>query len=169
MNTPLNNARHLHMVIKDRLLVAHPELADDQRALMDTLEGESPLPDALAAIIRSAFEDEMMETGVSVMIKDMQERKARFQARIATKRRLVCEAMQGVGLTSLVMPDFTASVRNSQPSVTGEADPALLPDHLVRIKREPNRTAIKDALKAGAVIEGYALSNGAPTLTVRTK
>ncbi len=169
MDAPLHNARHLHAIIKERLLAAHPELADDQRTLMDTLEGESPLPDALAAVIRSAVEDEGMETALAGMIKDMQERRARFQARIATKRCLVCEAMQEAGLTSLVMPDFTASIRNGQQSVTGEADPASLPNHLVRIKREPNRTAIKEALKTGEIIEGYALSNGAPTLNVRTK
>ena len=62
---------------------------------------------------------------------------------------------------------MTVSFRIGPPSLVGSADPAGLPDSLVRIKREANKTAIRQAIEAGDDVPGFSMSNGRPVLTVR--
>jgi hypothetical protein len=63
---------------------------------------------------------------------------------------------------------MTVSFGLSKPALVGEADPETLPDDLVRVKREPNRTAIKAALEDGRDVPGFVMSNGRPTCTIRS-
>jgi hypothetical protein len=44
-----------------------------------------------------------------------------------------------------------------------------LPEQFIRIKREEDKVAIKDALKRGEIVPGAELSNGGETLTIRRK
>jgi phage host-nuclease inhibitor protein Gam len=48
-------------------------------------------------------------------------------------------------------------------------DPQAVPDQFVRIKREPDKTAIGAALASGNAVPGADMRNGAPSLTIRTK
>jgi len=64
--------------------------------------------------------------------------------------------------------DYTASIRPGQPHVL-VTDGTALPDTMVRVKREPDKTLIGAALKAGDTVPGAELSNSAPNLTIRTR
>ena len=66
------------------------------------------------------------------------------------------------------LPEATLSIRVGMPKVV-VTDEAVLPDTLCRIKREPDKTKIKESLLAGNAVEGAVLSNAEHTLTIRTK
>jgi hypothetical protein len=154
--------------VREMLLASFPELADDEQALADTLEGETGLTDAVAALIRAAREDEAYEEAGAKIAAEQRERAARFGHRAMKRREAALSLMQAAGLSKLERPDFTASVGHSRGKVV-ITDEAALPDAFFRISRSPNKTAVGDALKAGQEVPGALLSNAEPTLTVRTR
>ncbi len=152
--------------LRDRIAAEFQIEAHDE-AMPDTLDGMTDLGDRCHALMRQAAQDEAFADALSGLILNMEIRRNRYLKRAKAVREAVAEAAHEAGLSTLRRPDMTISFGMSKPSLTGSADPASLPDHLVRIKREPNRTAIKAEIDAGRHVEGYALSNGKPSLTVR--
>jgi Siphovirus Gp157 len=174
MNAPvqvsLATAAHVWNNLKRELIEVH-QIGDDDPALFDTLDGIADLPDRLRDLLRYRRQKLADAEALKSIIKDMQDRHARLQSSAEGIGRAVAHCMLLAGVKSLPAPDFTASVRYGQPPLSGAEtlDPTKLPDRFVRIKREVNRTALRDALEAGENIEGVYLGNPQPTLTVRTK
>lgn len=142
---------------------------DDEQAFVDTLDGETEVIEAARRVVRWLLEQEAHAESVKGLASTYQARSKVFEDRVSGARNALFHFLQQLGLPSMPLPEATLSVRAGTVSLTGEADPADLPDDLVRIKREPNRTAIKAALEAGRDVPGYALSNAAPSLSVRVR
>ncbi len=168
--TPIQTAAFIaeHKRQRALLIEAFPELLEDQQALDDTLEGISYAPDMIANIIRDAREDEANATALSIMIREMSDRKARFSARAERRYTMAEHLMDAIGLRKLAMPDFLASIRPVRPKVQ-ITDEAALPDRFVRHKTEPDKIAIREALEAGSEVPGAVLSNGGVTLAILVK
>jgi hypothetical protein len=154
--------------VRESLLASFPELAEDEQALADTLEGETSLIDAAASLIRSAIDDEAFEEACTNLAAEKEERAARFGRRAAKLREAALALLQAADLPKLEQPDFTASVGKSRGRVV-ISDETALPDAMFRTTRAPDKTAIGDALKDGQTVPGALLSNPEPTLTVRTR
>ena len=165
--TPASHIAEYHRV-REMLLASFPELAEDEQALADTLEGETGLADAAAALIRSAIDDEAYEEACAKLAADKRERAVRFGQRALKRREAALVLLQAAGLKKLEQPDFTASVAQGRGKVV-ITDEAALPDQFFRVSRAPNKTAVSDALKDGQTVPGALMSNGEPTLTVRTR
>lgn len=153
---------------REGLLAEFPELADDPRALADTLEGVTSATDAVSKCVRSAMDTDALAEALAARIRDMGERRTRLQARADRLRAVALAVMNAVEMPRLETAEFTASVGHSQPAVQ-ILDEALLPDGFIRLKREPDKKAIRQAIAGGADVPGAALGNGHPTLTVRTR
>lgn len=167
---PMNSASLVaeYQRVRGMLLTSFPELAEDETALADTLDGETGLLDAVSSLIRSAREDEAMEAGLDSMINEMRERKTRFGSRSEKRREAALALMQSADLRKIERPDFTATIGNGRAKVI-ISDQAAIPISLCRITTSPDKTAIKAALDAGEVVPGAALGNAEPILTVRTR
>jgi hypothetical protein len=111
----------------------------DEQTLADTVEGLTDVHEIIAAIVRAAMADEALATGLKGRIAEMQDRLERLQDRPGTPALLVL-------------------------------DEAAVP-RIYWEPREPrlNRQELLNGLKDGAEIEGVALSNPEPVLSVRTK
>jgi hypothetical protein len=92
-----------------------------------------------------------------------------FDGRVESARTALLQFMQETGAKTLPLPEATLTLAAGSRKVVGDLDPAALPDTLVRIKREPDRTAIKQALEKGEFVPGASLSNATPTLQIRVK
>lgn len=154
--------------LREELLLAYPELIEDGETLADTLEGINDLPDFLAGMLRNARRDEAMADGLADLIKGEQERKARLAGRAEKRRAIVLHIMQAVEMGRVEAPDFTASVRRVPPGVV-VTDEAALPDQYVKTIRQPDKTALRQALGRGEPIPGACLGNGSDTLTIRSR
>ncbi len=167
--TPIQRAAFVavHKQKRELLLQEFPELLEDQQALDDTLEGISYLPDIIANIVRDAREDEAYVTALSLMIREMSDRKARFERRALRRRDMAQHLMDSVGIRKVEQPDFTASIRATPPHVVID-DETLLPADLRKTIRQPVKAAIKEALAKGP-IAGAHMSNGGASLTITTK
>ncbi|WP_336800344.1 siphovirus Gp157 family protein [Kaistia sp. MMO-174] len=154
--------------VREMLLASFPELADDEQALADTLEGETSLIDAAASLIRSALDDEAFEEACAKLAAEKRDRATRFGQRAMKQREAALALLQAADIPKLEQADFTASVGKSRSKVI-IADEGALPEDFIRVARSPDKTAIGDALKDGKTVPGALLSNPEPTLTVRTR
>lgn len=142
---------------------------DDDQAFTDTLDGCTDAVEAARAAVRFIGECEAYEAACKALAQRYSERAKVFSDREARTRDAIAHFMQEIGEKKLALPEATVSLSAGSPSVVGEPDVAALPDHLVRTKREPDRTAIKQALVDGHVVPGCSLSNARPRLTIRVR
>src|SRR5262245_15753034 len=163
----LEFAAATYRLIRDRIRAEAPTL--DEQTLADTVEGLTDLHEIIAAIVRAALSDEALATGLKGRIAEMQDRLTRLQDRAAKRRQIAKEVMVELDLKKITAADFTVSIRPGMPALL-VLDEAAVPS----IYWEPrelrlNRQGLLNELKDGAEIEGVALSNPEPVLSVRTK
>jgi hypothetical protein len=151
---------------RETLLEQYPDLAADEEALLDTLEGLTDVHEQLAALLRSAVEDEALADGLHEYQAKLADRKSIMQARAIRKRRIALRYMSDLDIKKIVSPDMTITRKPVPPSVL-IIDITLIPEAFTRVRREPDKVALKAALAEGEVIPGAALSNGGETLAVR--
>jgi hypothetical protein len=99
----------------------------------------------------------------------MEERLDRLQDRAWKRREIAKEVMVELDLKKITAPDFSVSIRPGMPSLV-----VLNEDVVPSIFWEPSEPRLKrqellSELKGGSVIEGVALSNPGPVLTVRVR
>jgi hypothetical protein len=99
----------------------------------------------------------------------MEGRLGRLQDRAAKRRRLAKDVMVELELKKITAPDFSVSIRPGLPSLM-VIDETAVPSiywqpSAPRLKRQELLSELKD----GAQVEGVALSNPEPVLSVRTK
>lgn len=152
---------------KERLLEIHPWLANDEEALLDTLEGITDLREAISAIIRSAKIDEALSIGICEHITALETRKFNHDQRAKAKRAIALRFMTENDIRSIRGPDHTVSIRPVPPSViiTNEH---IIPERFQKVTKTPNKTAIKQALLKDEEVPGAEMSNGSETITITT-
>lgn len=153
---------------REALLAFDPDLLNDALALTDTIDGLADAGDFIAFWCRRAREDEAMAKALRSMQADMTERYNRLESRAEKQRSIAMVLMDAIGETKIVRPDITISVNAGRQKVI-VSDETQLPDHLVRIKREPNKAAILEELEQGKPVAGATLSNRQNQLTIRSK
>src|SRR5262245_8583755 len=153
--------------IRDRIRAEDPAI--DERALADTVEGLTDLHEIVAAIVRAALADEALATGLKARIAEMQDRLERLRDCAGKRRQIAKDVMVELDLKKITAPDFTVSIRPGMPALLVLNEAAV--PNLYWEPREPrlNRQELLNELKGGADIEGVALSNPEPVLSVRTK
>lgn len=147
-----------------RLRALYPDASDAD--LMDTIEGESTLEEAIIATLRAANENDATIAGLTEYMEKLKERAEILKLRTERLKAAALQAAQEAGIRSVGAPDFTALVAIGKPKVqiTGE-----VPETFCRVKTEPNKTAIADALSAGVKLPFAELSNATPHWTIRTR
>ena len=156
-----------YRTIRDRIRAQDPQI--DEQTLADTVEGLTDVHEILAAVVRAALADEALATGLKCRISDMQGRLDRLQDRAAKRRQIAKDVMVELDLKKLNAPDFSASIREGMPSLI-----VLNEDAVPSIYWQPSEPRLKRQelayeLKQGAEIEGVALSDPEPILSVRTR
>jgi hypothetical protein len=151
------------------LKLIHPELQEDDEAWVTSLESETDLNEMLTRVVRRIEDTKALIVGTKDRADELKGRRDRFERRIEGLRGLLLKMMDAADLPNIELPEATISVRKGQPKLVGDGDPATLSDALCKISREPDRTKIKDALKAGETVPGFALSNAEPSISIRIK
>lgn len=153
----------------ENLKVAFPALLDDGDSWISSLESETDLHDLLTRIVRQIDDTKALVVGTRDRFDELNARKDRFEHRIEALRELAFKLMQAAEIAKVELPEATLSLRAGTQQLIGEVDANSLPDNLCKISRSPDRTAIKDALKAGQTVPGFTLSNSTPSLSIRIK
>ena len=158
---------HNYRTLRERLLVNWPEIDDE--TLTDTLEGITSLREMIAEVTRSALEDQALASGLKMRIGDMKARLDRLHLRASKKRQLALDSMIEADIKTLTQPDFTASARSGTPSIIITSDDHIPEAFWVPQPAKLDRQALLAAMKGGQTIDGAALSNPKPTISIRTK
>jgi hypothetical protein len=150
------------------LLLANPELVDDEVLRTDMVEGSTEAFELLRELEAKRREACTLAGGIAGTIAELQARLGRFERREQALRSLAFRIMTAADLRKVELPEATLSIVNGQPRVL-ITDETIIPDVLCRIKREPDKTRIKEMLKDGKEVRGAVLSNSEPHISIRTK
>jgi hypothetical protein len=165
--TNLHHAAHNDRALRDELLRRFPALAEDEQALLDTLDGESDFDRQVLAVLRSADHDDMLAAGIESRLDELQARKSRLAERVTQKRAAILHAMELAGRRRIELPDATVSVR-ATPAKVVITDEAKVPAQFFEPQPPKlSKAAVKAALEAGTEVPGAMLSNGGSTISIR--
>lgn len=153
--------------LRRRLLEAEPDI--DETTLLDTLEGITDLNEAIAEIVRSALVDAAFVSGLKERMADLNARLERLQGRCERKRELALEAMEAAGLSRIIQPDFTLTLKTNPPAVRVTDEQAIPEWFWIPQPARLDKRAILETLKAGTGVSGAELSNPKNALAVRTR
>lgn len=151
------------------LLLAYPELAEDDQLRSDMIEGETDLHEFLRMVERQRQDATHLAGAIAGNIAELELRQERFTRRERGLRELMRKLMELADQRKIELPEATISLAKGQPKLMGDCDPAGLADNFCRIKRELDRAAIKTELATGGTVPGFYLSNAEPHLIIRTK
>jgi hypothetical protein len=106
-----------------------------------------------------------VRAAIGERIETLRSRQTRFEQREEFQRKLAQRVMEAAGLRKAEMAEATLSIRPASQAVR-IIHPDFIPEQFWRVKREPNVSQIKTALKAGQHVPGASLSNAADTLAI---
>lgn len=169
MNAPARISLHQEMATASRVAAQLIAVGIDESDpdFVELLASETDVLERLRRILRAARHTEAQSKALGEIQAEMRERKTRLDKKAESLRGVVLQALGELGLTKLDAPDFSASVGASRPSVV-ITDETALPDDVCALKRVPSKTAIAAALAEGPV-PGASMSNGTPSITIRTR
>lgn len=169
-NTKAQNYLAYDVTVLERefadLVAVYPELAEDEELRADTIEGETDAYRVLGKIVAIERDANSMVLAIGERAKELAARKDRYTRRKDAMRALLLRLLKAANLNKVSLPEATVSIGKGRAGVE-IVDEALLPDNVVKLKREPDKTAIKAALDAGEDVPGAVLREGQPSVTVR--
>jgi hypothetical protein len=147
------------------LLQTYPELNDDEDLKADMLEGTTDFKETMERLLRKTQDSIYLSKACQMAERDIADRRKRFDKRIEFGRELMRRLMETANVRKLEFPTATLSLMNLpiQVMIVNEDE---IPDEFMRIKKEPNKTLLKQALEKTDV-RGAALSNGGTTIVIR--
>ena len=152
----------------DAMLVAHPELVEDDELRADMFEGETDLAPLMSRLVRIRQERLARAEGLNTYIGDLTSRRDREARGADGIKKLMVQLMTASQLPKLILAEATISLLNGRETVS-ITDIDALPQGTFTIERKPDKAAIKAMLEAGEDIPGAALVSGENVLTVRCK
>lgn len=162
----------IYNAIRERLTAFLGEGAADSD-IMRSLETQSDLHMRLLVMAREAQRCEAFAEAMQSIIKDNQERKARFERKKEKLRELIAWAMQETDLPKIPAPDLTISQRMGKAPLVIDGEAGTV-DHsakyvLTKEVHSWNKERIRADLEAGDELSFARLGNPQPVLTIRTK
>lgn len=152
------------------LLLAHPELFDDEEARALSIESETPAVDYLRVVEHRRREAETMAGALASQIAQLELRQGRFVEQEKACRRIAHQIMDEAKLPKLVMPEATYSIGKPRERTVINGPIENIPaDYCHPPVPKPDMKRIAEALKAGERFNWASLVTGEPSLSIRTK
>lgn len=148
------------------LLLEYPQLADDEELFRDMLEGNTRFNEIMDRLLIEMRDNETLSDAAAARIAKLRERQTRLTHRAQFYRSLMHRLLTVTGIQSVALAEAKVSIMKSPDKVI-ITDESAVPDAFMKITKEPNKTAIKNAIKSGTYVPGAALSNGGTTISVR--
>ena len=167
MNSRLNHELANHEYLRQLLEEKFPDI--DEETILDTLEGITDLHEMIAEVVRSRQDDLAFIAAVKARISDMQERLARLDQRVTTKKEILASVLERAGIKKITEADFTLSLRSTNPPLVVIEEKRIPEAFWKPQPAKLDRQGLLVALKDGRDVPGVALGNGGVTISVRTK
>ncbi len=163
-------AAALIVTLKQRLLAECPDIEDDPKLWLDTLDGQTDAVDTIRNLIRASIDADVLAEATRQRQAEIAARAERAERRKLALRTAAVTFMDLAGIAKLPEPDFTARVQAGQQSL-GQIDLDAIPQEFVDtevvVTRRPLKDRITAALKAGQTVTGAQLRQGSPFLVIK--
>lgn len=150
------------------LLDQNPDLTDDEDIGLALASEEPRALDFIHAFVAAMLAAEDTAEAARQRAKLLRERAAVMDARAERLRDKLVEMVQRLGVARIETPSGTISLRET-PLKVSLAVLDELPPEFIRVSREPDKTAILAAWRAGRTVPGAVPSNARQTLALRVK
>lgn len=140
------------------------ELDLDAQTIADTLEGLSGDLETKAQNVAFFVRNlEATAAAIKQAEADMAARRKAMENRADSLKRYIFESMTVAGIEKIECPHFRLAIKNN-PAAVDVFEPGLVPASFMRTPEPPppapDKTAIKEALKAGQDVPGARLTSG---------
>lgn len=140
------------------------ELDLDAQTVADTLEGLSGDLETKAQNVAFFVRNlEATAAAIKQAEADMAARRKAMENRADGLKRYIFESMTVAGIEKIECPHFRLAIKNN-PAAVDVFEPGLVPASFMRTPEPPppalDKTAIKEALKAGQDVPGARLTSG---------
>ena len=140
------------------------ELDLDAQTIADTLEGLSGDLETKAQNVAFFVRNlEATAAAIKQAEADMAARRKAMENRADSLKRYIFESMTVAGIEKIECPHFRLAIKNN-PAAVEIFEPGLLPASFMRTPEPPppapDKTAIKEAMKAGQDVPGARLTSG---------
>ena len=145
-------------------------LDEDDALLIDMVEGETSLFEAVDAILERMAQDRVLVAGTEAVIAELDQRKGRFAKRIESDRALIEQALMIAEIdTAIERPTATITLAKRPAKLVIETESDIPAEFWKTAAPTLDKKALAAAIKDGATIPGAVMSNAAPSLTIRTR
>ena len=141
-------------------------LGDDEEAVVDLVEGETGLLEAISAAVARIAEIDALSAGIKDHIASIQGRKRRLEGQADMLRAAIGSAMAQADLKRAETACGTVS-RRATPAKAVVIEEADIPAGFWKSEPKLDKRALLDALKSGDDVPGATLSNGGETISIR--
>lgn len=155
--------------IRNAVVEMYPDIADDEQAAFDTLDGETDFVDLVKKALEAEAEAAASAVAVKARITDLLARQSRWELQAKAEREFILRVLEAVDVRKVTLPEATVSLGAKPQSVILTDEEAAIKSEYVRVRTEADKTAIKKALQDGVDLPFAALSNGGVSLTIRRK
>ena len=149
--------------IRETVMAIDP---DDDDLLLGMIEGETDAGELLDELLEMEAAAKAHVTANKERMGQLAERNARLARKAEALRAGMHKLLDAAGLRKMERAAATVGVRAVPPKVLGDSLTDL-PERLVETTHAPDKAAIKAALLAGDQIDGWSMSNGGETISVR--
>lgn len=139
---------------------------EDERLLLDMLEGETDLDSVLNYFLKQLAEYDAAIIGKKAVIKEWQDANKNKELQIEKTRDLIMQLLQDAGLQSYKTPLGNIVIAKGRDGLV--IDETLTYDNrFYKVVKTLDKTLIKDAIASGETINGVTKSNAKPHITIR--
>lgn len=139
---------------------------EDEEMVRQAIQNGTCFEEMLRAAVAELNDAEAMTDAMAKRAKQLTDRKKRKESYCEKLRTTIADLMNRANVRKLELEEATLSIAPSGRSVVITNEGAL-PEQFTRTKREPNKTAIKEALERGEEVPGAELGNGGESLRIR--
>lgn len=150
----------------DFLTLAEQEEFDEQ-TISDTLESlTAEITEKGRNVAAFAQNIEAEIEAMKDAEKRIADRRKALERKSEWMRDYLRNNMEACGISKIECPEFKVTLGKPSEVVT-VFDESLINDKYIVIKKQPDKAAIKKAIKAGEVVEGAKLEEGKPRLIIK--
>lgn len=147
------------------LVETFPSLAEDEDFRRDVIEGETDFEYIMARLAKEALTAKAEREGLKSYRDEIDEKAKRKASQEEALRKVMADLLDVAELPGVKCRSVSIKFAPVAPSVV-VTDETAIPAEFCRVKSEPDKHKIKDALLAGAIVPGAQMSNGGRALRV---
>lgn len=139
---------------------------EDPQLILDTIEGETALHEAVCVIVEQISEDEMMAIGIEAKLSELTARLTRIKIAAERMRNIAAAAMDKSGAKTINSPLGTITLRAGSKQIVITDQKKLPDDVFEQAAPRVSMALLREKMNAGQVA-GAEWRNGAPSLSIR--